>query len=307
MKMRVSNIAWMMVALLVAAGGCRSSDGDRTKESVTTPQQERLFTRAVSLAPSITEILFALGLGDRVIGVTHYCDYPKAALNKPKVGGYTQPNYETIASLKPDVVFLLEHHRGVMDNLDRLGVHWQMLDSRSVAAVLQSMRTVGRLMGVEAKATALTASLTERLERVKQSVAGAQRPRVLVSIGRSMGTALLTDVFIAGPGSFFDEVITLAGGINAYRGTVVQYPKLSAEGILSLNPEVIIDLVPDLEQKKLTVEQVTRQWQTVRAVSAVSNNRVHVLGQDYVVIPGPRIVLLVEQLAELFHPSSEIE
>jgi iron complex transport system substrate-binding protein len=117
-----------------------------------------------------------------------------------------------------------------------------------------------------------------------------------------MGSGSIKDIYAAGKGSLFDEVVHAAGGINAFKGKAASYARMSAEGVLELNPDVIIDLVVNLEDKGIARKDVVVQWDVVGRTNAVKNGRVHVLANDYVVIPGPRIVFLVEELARLFHP-----
>ena len=125
---------------------------------------------------------------------------------------------------------------------------------------------------------------------------------MLVSIGRTMGSGSLKDIYAAGRGTIFGEAVELAGGANALEDDTADYPRLSIEGVLDLDPDVIVDLVVDMKEKHLDAADIVSEWRDAAHVAAVRNGRVYVLGQDYVVVPGPRIVLLVEQLARLFHP-----
>ncbi len=282
------------VTAYLAGQEARPSDVDNDNAS---PCQ-----RVVSLAPSITETLFALGLGDRVVGVTRYCDFPAEARTKEKIGGYSTPNYELIFDLRPDVVFLLNLHQDAKKHLTALNIETQTVVAERVDDVFGSIEAVGRVCSEEQRARDLVRSIEERLARIQQKTANLKRPRVLVSVGRSMGSNSIKDVFVAGRNSFFSQVVELAGGANAMEQGSVIYPRLSAEGILDLNPAVIVDLVVNNEEKNISEEEVILQWKSVGRTDAFRNGRVHVLGQDYVVVPGPRFIELVEQLARLFHP-----
>jgi len=259
-------------------------------------------SRIISLAPSITETLFQLGLGDRVVGVTRYCDYPREALAKAKVGGYYDPNYEAILLLNPDLILMLPEHEEPREHLGKLGLSILVVDHKTIPGILNTIMTIGKVCGVEQAAESIVSDLRTRMEHIRQTTEGLPRPRVMISVGRNMGS--LKDVYVSGRGGFYDEMITFAGGKNAYVGNIA-FPVISGEGIIRLNPEVIIDMVPDLEEKGLDEAMILKEWETVSQVDALRNGRVHVFGQDYVVVPGPRFILIVEQMARVIHPQAE--
>jgi len=260
--------------------------------------------RIVSLAPSITESLFVLGLGDRVIGVTRFCNYPPEARSKTKVGGYFDPNYEIILSLRPDLVFMLPEHEEQKRQLDRLGIPTLVLDQESIAGILDSIARIGRICGAQDKAATTVRGLRERIERVGRKTKDLPRPRVIVSIGRNIGSGALMSVYLSGSRGFYNEMIGLAGGTNAYEGTAA-FPVFSEEGLVRLNPDVVIDVVPDLEEHGWDPVTIRREWEAVPGVNAVRNGRVYVFGQDYVAVPGPRFILILEEMAQLIHPEVE--
>ncbi|MHC4505855.1 MAG: ABC transporter substrate-binding protein, partial [Planctomycetota bacterium] len=231
-----------------------------------------------------------------------YCDYPPEALARAKVGGYYDPNYEAIVDLKPDLVVTLTEHVKVRKDLTGLGIETLSVSNKIIPDIQNAIVTIGARCGAENRAGAIVSDIKGRLARIEERTRRLPRPRVMISVGRNMGSGSLEDVYIAGRGTFYDEMIALAGGENAYQGSIVKYAALSAEGILELDPDVIIDLVADLERQGLEKEAVLRDWRTVAGAAAVKAGRVRVLSQDYVVIPGPRFVLLVEDLARIIHP-----
>jgi len=260
--------------------------------------------RIVSLAPSVTESLFVLGLGDRVVGVTRFCDYPPDARSKTKVGGYFDPNYEIILSLKPDLVIMLPEHEEQKRQTDRLGIPTLVLNQETVEGILDSITTIGRICGVEEKAATTVRALRERVQRVRSKTKDLPRMRVIVSIGRNIGPGALMSVYLAGRKGFYDEMIELAGGTNAYEGAAA-FPVFSEEGIVRLNPDVVIDVVPDLEEHGWEPAVVRKEWEAVPRVNAVRNGRIYVFGQDYVAVPGPRFILILEEMARLIHPEAD--
>ncbi len=259
------------------------------------------YRRIISLAPSITEILFKLGLGDKVVGVTDYCDSPPEAQTKTKIGGYYDPNYEAIIALRPDIVIMLPEHQGPKQYLSRFGLKILIVDHKSISGILSSTTAIGNACGVEQNAASLLLGLRERMELIKQKTNALTHPKVMVTVGRNMGSGSLKDIYISGIDGFYDEMITLSGGINAYTGNVT-FPVVSGEGIIRMNPEVIIDIIPDLEQKGWDKTMISNEWKTISQVDAVKNDRVYIFGEDYVATPGPRFILIMEQMAKAIHP-----
>ena len=260
------------------------------------------YHRIISLSPGITETLFALGAGDRVVGVTRFCRYPPEARQKADVGGFADPNYEAIAALKPDIVLLLAVHDDVVRYLRELKIPYVTVRNEQVRDILDAIVTVGKVSGSEIRARELVEDISGRMEEIARKTEKTDRPRVLISIGRSPGSGSLGEVYVAGHHTFYDELITCAGGANAYSGYDIPYPALSAEGLMVLNPEIIIDLIPDLKERGLDEVDVRREWALITGIDAVKNGRIHVISADYAVIPGPRFILFLEDLARIFHP-----
>jgi len=257
--------------------------------------------RIVSLAPSITEILYAIGCIDRVVGVTRFCDYPPEARTKTKIGGYYDPNYEAIIMLEPDLIIMLAEHEAPREHLADLGYDIVVVNHKSISGILSSIETVGEACGASEKARSITADIRVRMERIREKTAGLPSPRVMVSIGRNMGSGKLKDVYISGKEGFYDEMIEIIGGVNAYSGGVA-FPVVSSEGIITMNPEVIIDMVPDLKENGWSPEMIYREWAALPQVDAVKNGRVHVFGEDYVAVPGPRFIAIMEKMARVMYP-----
>lgn len=257
--------------------------------------------RIISLAPSVTEVLFALELGDRVVGVTNHCRYPSAVLSKEKVGDYYHPDYEAILSLRPDLVVLLPEHEEAERYLSFLGVKTLRVNHFTIPGVLDSMLLIGKICGTET-GEQMVEDIRRRMETIRSKTDRLEPPRVLVSLGRNMGPGIIRDVYICGKDGFYSEMIELGGGKNAYPGGELKFPTLSAEGIVRLNPQVILEIVPDLAESGWKEEDILRQWGQLEGVDAVIHHRVHVLSHDYAVVPGPRFILILEDMAKLIHP-----
>ena len=275
---------------------------------VPTPPRPHAPMRIISLAPSITEVLFKLDLGDRMVGVTRYCDYPPQAEDKPKVGGYFDVNYEMLLSLESDLVILLVEHQDAIVRLEELGIPTLTVNHSRVDGILESITTIAGRCGVKGKGKNLRFSLENRIRQVQESFSPPRshaptlpRPRILVAIGRLMEKGSGGEIFISGRDGFYDDLITLAGGVNAYCEETLKFPAISDEGLVRLDPDVILEMVPDLASEA-DRESLLDLWRGKKSVRAVQEGRMHILGEDYVVIPGPRFVDLLEDMAEIINP-----
>jgi iron complex transport system substrate-binding protein len=251
--------------------------------------------RIVSLAPSITETLFAIGLGDRVVGVTQYCDYPPEAQTKPKVG-YTHPNLEAIVALEPDLVLAPREFLRVdnLGKLEQLQIPTYVFDSTTVASILSHIQTLGRLLGAPAAADDVVRQMQRRIEEIKTRTARLPRPRVLYVLNSA---PLIT----VGPGSFIHEAIEMAGGSNVAARARVAYPRLSMEEVLSEDPELI--LFPTGRAEGIA-EGEEERWQRWTTLSAIKLKRLRRIPNDLLNRPGPRIVQGLEMLARAIHPEA---
>lgn len=263
------------------------------------PEAPEALRRIVSLAPSVTEMLFAVGAGDQVVGVTRFCDYPPPARRLPKVGGITPLNIdlERIVRLRPELVLSSgDGQEPVLAGLARLGIPGRVLPAASLAEVLDRLEEVGRLTGHADRARRLRSELERRVERVRRSVArrsSASRPRVFF---------LLWDRPLTTTGrSFVSELIELAGGDNVFGDLSLAFPEVSEEAVIARDPQVI--LVPDHD--RLDFEALRRRpgWELI---SAVRRGRIHRIPGDAISRPGPRLVDALEVLAGLLAPAARV-
>ena len=260
------------------------------------------YSRIVSTSPSFTETLFALGQGDRVVGVTRFCNYPPEAKTRPKVGGYLDPNYEAIAALRPDMVLVLPENENIHKYIGQLGLNYRVINNKTVTDILDEIVLIGDLCAAGGSADSLRNLIVRRMECVRQQVADHSRPKVLLAIGRNVGQGVLEEVYIAGQHTYFNELIEAAGAINAYTTVGAAYPMLSAEGILNLAPDIIIDMVPSMTMAQYSVEAIKAEWRTVPGLTANGRTKIFIIDSDYATIPGPRFILLLEELAAVLHP-----
>jgi iron complex transport system substrate-binding protein len=279
---------------LVAAGLATAACGVRVE-----PRPAEAPTRIVAMAPSLTETLLALDLGDRVVGVTRYC--PEVA-GTVVVGGYLDPSYETILSLSPDLVVLMQSHDELHRRLDELGLETLRVDQHDIEGILGSIERIADRCGVAPRGRRLVASLRAELDEVAQRVAGLERPSALVVVGREPGGGRVGGIWVAAADTFYDDVLRVAGGANAAPVTPIHYPELGREGLLAVDPEVIFDIIADGGARAVGLERAAADWDDLGDLRAVAAGRVHVLEEDFVVIPGPRIVDTVRAFAVRLHP-----
>jgi iron complex transport system substrate-binding protein len=245
--------------------------------------------RIVSLAPSVTEVLFEAGLGSRVVGVTSYCRFPPEVLALPKVGGYLTPSYEALVTLQPDLVVTLPEHLDLEPRLRALGFPILRVDHRTLEGVIRSIELVGERCGGAPAASRSADALRSRLDAVGR-IAGRPHPRVLICFGRAEDFRRLT---AAAPGTIHDDLIVHAGGTNVLTSRAVAYPTLSAETVMRLDPDVIIEF----SSSSVDANVLRRQWSRLASVAAVKHNRVYVFTGEFLSVPGPRFVRFAETIA----------
>ncbi len=251
--------------------------------------------RIVSLAPSITEMLFAMEAGEQLVGVTDFCDYPPEALKKPKVG-YSNPNLESLVALQPDLVVAPHDFLkpDVIVKLEQLKIPVFILADKNVEGIFVHIQTLGRIVGRPAKADAVAMQLRQQVAAIQQRIQGMAPVRMLYVLNSQ---PLIT----VGPGSFIDQLIGMAGGVNVAAKSVTPYPRLSMESVLQEDPEVLVFPVGKAEGISESEQQAWRQWSTM---TAVKRGRLHQISADWLNRPGPRIAQGLESLAKILHPDS---
>jgi iron complex transport system substrate-binding protein len=250
-------------------------------------------SRIISLAPSITETLYALGLGDKIVGDTDYCDFPAEAARKPHVGAVQNPSLEKIVSLQPDLVLGSPeaNRRELIDQLARLKIPLYGVSDRNLDDVLQSIRDLGRLLDAESQAETLDASLEQRVRAVAERVKGQPKPRVLF-------VTWYQPLITIGPGTFIADVIRRAGGESISDDLTGDWPRLSLEAVLARHPDVV--LLPRSQSYSPSLEDF-RKLAGWRDLAAVKDGRVFYVS-DAIVRPCPRLVDALEEVARVLHP-----
>jgi iron complex transport system substrate-binding protein len=317
------SISILLILLMVIGiiSGCGASKNDQTKpqENSAAPQDntrqqkgtgypltikdqmnrevtlEKEAERIISLAPSNTEILFSLGLGGKVVGVTNYCDYPEEAKSKGKIGGFADPNMEKIISLKPDLVLATDMHQKPVEQLEKLNIPVVVLAPKNIPDMLNSIEIIGKATGKIAESQKLVETLTERIKAIENKVAGIpqdKRPKVYYEVWPEPFTT-------AGPGTFVNDIIEKAGGQNIAGDAQKAYPEYSQEMIISKDPDIII--FSHHGTSKQTAEDILKRsgWENIKAIK---DKKVFYVDENIVQRATPRLIDGLEQFARIIHP-----
>lgn len=293
----------LMSLLLFSSLGCGSPPAGQGKSPIQTTDQlgrevelAKVPERIISLAPSNTEILFALGLADRIVAVTDYCNYPPGAKEKASIGGFSTPNIEEIIALSPNLILAASYHqRTVIPNLEAIGMTVFALAPKTVNEVLQAITLTGEIAGAEKEATRLVADMSKRIEAVTDktnNLTEAQKPRVFYATRSE-------PLYSVGSDNLIHELIASAGGINVFQnlsGTIT----VNLEAVIQSNPQVII--TGSQMGGGVPAFQFMKTDDRLQGIDARINNRIYEIDVDTISRPGPRLVDALEQLAKMIHP-----
>lgn len=250
--------------------------------------------RIVSTAPSITETLFELGLGENIVGVTENCRYPNETKSKAKIGKAFAISSEAVIALKPDVVFVLSAYSGLAAKMKSAGIKTVVLEQSSVEGFVGSIDVVAETCKIQEKGKNFKAKFTPYLKKTETN---GDKKKILILVGRDYESSSIKDAYAVGNDKFLNEIIELSGAKNAYSGDL-PYPKIQLEGILSLNPDIVIDIVTasDLTHEKL--EFIKKSWSDLD-INAVKSGKVFIKTDDFWSLPGPRFVQIIEEIKNI--------
>ena len=287
-----------LLLILVTAGPQASSPLDG--QALAARQQPA--RRIISLVPSLTEILFAIGAGPAVIGVDSFSNYPPAVEKLPRVGALVDPDVERILSLRPDLVITYGSQTVVESQLARASIRTYSYRHGGIDRVLESIKELGRATGRIRESDALVARLTSELDALRARVKGRPRPRTVLVLDRQPGT--LREVYVSGGIGFLQDMLTAAGGENAFADSRTESAQPSTETLLTRAPQVIIEVRADGLISPAAVQGERNVWGTLASIPAVRNARIYFLAGSHLVVPGPRLVQGAEDLARVLHPDA---
>lgn len=252
--------------------------------------------RIVTLAPALTEMVFALGKGDRIVGITKFCNYPEETKKIPRIGGFLDVNLELLIRQKPDVIIYyqeLHEKLNVMKNKSQLVI----VKHSNLDDIFNGISTVAKTLGIETKGKALNSRIKEQLDNIRQKNRDGKKPKTLLVIGRNADN--LSAMYIIGAKDFLNELLQIAGGVNAYPGNM-EYPSISIESIITMNPDVIIEL--SAFNEGIDDRVVLDSWNKFPFLTAVKKKKIAIIKDSMWLIPGPRVAEIARKMQQILSP-----
>ena len=305
--LRIISVLFVVSGLAVAGCmGCRvqpvpPETGPAPTAPAAEPEKEPAKAlRIVCFAPHITEVVFALGQGDRVVGVTDFCDYPPEIAGVEKVGGYMQPAFEKLTVLAPDMILLQGDHQKVAEFAETQGILVVHVAMDSIATIDEGIAIIGKALGCDAEADRLRSQIKADLEAVGAAVAKAPRCKTLIITSRMEHD--LNSLYTVGGSSFVSELVALAGGDNIYADAEQPYLEASKETVVMRGPEAIIEFHAGEDLTETEAAQYVADWGDLPTLPAVQAGRIHLITPSFSLRPGPRVALIARLLASELHP-----
>jgi iron complex transport system substrate-binding protein len=283
-KVAVVSAAILAVALCGAAAGA----------------VQRAPSRVISLVPAVTEMLFAIGAGDAVIAVSSYDTFPPEVKSRPKVGALVDPDFERMLSLRPDLVIVYGSQTDLMSRLDRARISYFEYAHAGLPDITQTIRAVGERVGRGPSANGLADRIERELEEIRRSVAGRPRPKAVLLFGREPGS--LRNVYASAGVGFMHDMLELAGGTDIFGDIRRQNVQATTEMLLARAPDVIIEVHPAAGWTPARIKTEMNAWRGLPGLPAVKSGRIHILADDRLMVPGPRIVEAARLLRSFLHP-----
>jgi iron complex transport system substrate-binding protein len=282
----IKNIMGILLAVFIVAAAESPSRCDEPPK------------RILSISPASTEILYDLGLGDRVVGVTSYCSWPPDAKTKTNLGDMMHANMEVIASLRPDLVLLSNMNAHLRKQIEAFGYPVVVVYQDDFGQICDSMLRVGEACGIADEARRRVEALQAPVRDIaaRSNELGGKRPRVLVVVGRDMEDTSFKRVFVAGLLSFYETLLGEAGAVNA-AAQQASYVSITREGLLRMDPDIIIELIGEHGMTNVASSEVMAQWGAISGLKAVKGGNVAVIRGDFALRAGPRYPLLLDAFA----------
>ena len=250
------------------------------------------YERIIALSPSINEIIFALGQGDKIVGNTNFCNYPEESKKKTKVGGYFSPNLEKILSLEPDIVIMMQQSKSLAKKLNKLGIKTKLLKLTTLKDIQTSITQIGKILEEKEKAQIILNTIQERLSNLKGIISNK---KILIVIGAY--SSLEKRVFVVGQNLYLDDIIVQSGNVNALQSKRKGQPVLNMENIIATNPDIVILLSPYRKSKNLSKDDLIQPWLKL-PIQAAKNKTIFVEDNEYAGISSHRLVYFLDDLKE---------
>ena len=258
--------------------------------------------RIVSIVPAVTEMLFEIGAGEQVVGISSFASYPNDVKSLPRVGALLDPNIERILSLKPDLVVLHNSQTDAIEQMRRGGIEVFLYRHGGISDATEMVRRLGRRTGRTIKAMMVAKQVEVKLQSIRTRVSKYPKPKVLLVLGREPDT--IRNVYASGGIGFLNDMVTAAGGINVFAHIQSEAVRPTAEGVLAASPDVIIEIRAEGLLSPTTTSNQPNVWDALSAIPAVQKDRVYFLTGSDLVVPGPRVAKATERLARTLHPAA---
>jgi iron complex transport system substrate-binding protein len=284
------------MALNILLNSCKSDKEERSGKV------DDRCKRIVSTAPSITETLFELGLGERIVGVSDNCSYRQKLKNIEKVGKVLDLSYESILIKEPDMVIFPAYHSQQAEKIRKLGVQTLTVDHSTIEGFIESMDSISRICEKDKQTEQIRSKYKDIIEKkFSPEVKTDEKIKVMIVVGREYLENGIKDVYIAGKDGFYSEILSLFEGFsNVYDGNIA-YPKIQIEGVVTMSPDIIIDIVTNRKMTNKELEKMGDDWKVLEAIKKDSfNSRIFVVNRNYWSIPGPRFIKIIEDMNKIF-------
>jgi iron complex transport system substrate-binding protein len=255
--------------------------------------------RIAVLSPAATQIIFALGAGRRIVGVTRYATFPPEAKKLTVLGGLEDISYEQMTALRPDLIIVQNASERLEEYASARNISLASLEIETKEDVYAACRTLGRRLGLEAEGDALATRIEHALNKVMSKAAGLKKTPCFISVDRNPGP--LIGVLSTGRNTFLTQMVEIAGGRNIFDDMRLRYPLISKETLLVRDPEVVLEFKPGMVSREEN-EKLKKDWETLSGLPAVTNGRIYVIAHDDALIPGPRMAEVAEQIVLALHP-----
>jgi iron complex transport system substrate-binding protein len=296
MALAALAVGLVFSALLTSISHMRTASAShlqRNRDAGTAPK------RVICMSPAVTEIVFALGQGSRVVGISQYTTYPPEALDRPQCGAFINPNLERLFALRPDLVIAQGISEKVVEFCREHGIQSLRLEITDLESLFRAIEQTGQALQCQQEAERLCADMRRKLDAVRASVADKPRLSVFIAAGREPDS--LKNLMTVSKGSFLTDIVEVAGGRNAFGDLDIAYPTISKEALLERQPQVVIELCGEGMIDAAQKSRILAAWKSLPALEAVKQGQVYAIGNTYALIPGPRVTLLAADIANILH------
>jgi len=301
-KYGIKGFSILVLCLSVGICACqseRNADQDNSLPSSESKDPQQGINRIICAAPSVTEFVYALGLGHKVIGVSDFSTHPLEARSQNRVGGLINPNKEKIIALQPDLLILQGQNDSIARLCEEHKIRFLAIEINSVKDIWKAIHRIGRELGVPEEAERLVTRIQAEVQAIRDLTRHRPVRRVFLTLGHTPGD--LTGLMTTGPKTFIHELVSMAGGENVFHDAMGMYPQISKESLIKRQPEVIIEAIPGgMAKEKLRL--LKKDWSQLPMLPAVQAGQIHFLTEDFLLIPGTRIAQTVKRFAQIIHP-----